>query len=534
MEAPIPPPRQDDDEDVHWALSTAVALWGRGEPTEALKWLRRAAEQASDVNADVRALELFKAAAEVANHVKAGGSAPPPPPAPPAATPAPPVAAPAAPPAPPVAAPPAPAAPPVAATPAPPPAHEAPGRPSMPSIDASRMPPPRAPRPPGSMFPPPLPSRPSVPAPPVAQAASTPIPSAPPAPAALSRSATPPVRPVVPPTPAAPPVLPTPAPVVSTSTPRPAPTRPIVPAAPAAQVAINAAKAPAPQAIPPKRRRSFTGEPRPTEKPRADGRKAAGAPAVAQTHRRRRTHADDELHQPPVPPPPPPPRGPEATPVSSKPNIWDDLDEDTRVISGKPTGDGDEVEQALARLRNAPAPIDSPPVASVAPVASVTSSAPPVAAYTAPVQSATQPAASVTPAPGSVTSRERSRTGLHDGRSVPSLLATDESSFGGPEPTTIMRRAVSIHDEPTTDGTRANGAGVAAPSIAGAEAGARKRLDTLPSLRVAVLATGVAGEVRLISLDAGDEPPPGAALAVLVPLSSADGEAVARLFGAIE
>src|SRR5215470_5411943 len=96
MEAPIPQPRLDDDEDVHWALSTAVALWGRSEHAEALKWLRRAAEQASDVNADKRALELFKAAAEVANLVKAGPSAPPPAPAP-AATPPPPPPAPPAP-----------------------------------------------------------------------------------------------------------------------------------------------------------------------------------------------------------------------------------------------------------------------------------------------------------------------------------------------------------------------------------------------------------------------------------------------------
>src|SRR3954447_20087309 len=89
--APIPPPRLDDDEDVHWALSTANALWGRGERAEALKWLRRAAEQASDGNAGVRALELFKAAADVANTV---GSVPPPaattPPSVPAPAPAPP------------------------------------------------------------------------------------------------------------------------------------------------------------------------------------------------------------------------------------------------------------------------------------------------------------------------------------------------------------------------------------------------------------------------------------------------------------
>lgn len=66
---PIPPPHDEDNEDVHWALSTATALWGRGERDEALKWLRRAAEQASDANADLRALELFKAAAEVAQKI---------------------------------------------------------------------------------------------------------------------------------------------------------------------------------------------------------------------------------------------------------------------------------------------------------------------------------------------------------------------------------------------------------------------------------------------------------------------------------
>ncbi|MGK3994051.1 hypothetical protein [Sorangium sp. So ce1024] len=66
---PIPPPHDEDDEDVHWALSTAAALWARGEREEALRWLRRAAEQASDANADLRALELFKAAAEVAQQV---------------------------------------------------------------------------------------------------------------------------------------------------------------------------------------------------------------------------------------------------------------------------------------------------------------------------------------------------------------------------------------------------------------------------------------------------------------------------------
>ncbi len=67
----IPPPREDDFEDVHWALSAATTLWERGEDTEALKWLRRAASAAADRDADVRAVELFKAAADVAGVVEA-------------------------------------------------------------------------------------------------------------------------------------------------------------------------------------------------------------------------------------------------------------------------------------------------------------------------------------------------------------------------------------------------------------------------------------------------------------------------------
>lgn len=79
--SPIPAPKSDDDEDVSWALSTASALWGRGESSEALKWLRRAAETASDANRDLRAVELFKAAAELANDVDRSKSIAPPAPA---------------------------------------------------------------------------------------------------------------------------------------------------------------------------------------------------------------------------------------------------------------------------------------------------------------------------------------------------------------------------------------------------------------------------------------------------------------------
>jgi hypothetical protein len=73
-----------------------------------------------------------------------------------------------------------------------------------------------------------------------------------------------------------------------------------------------------------------------------------------------------------------------------------------------------------------------------------------------------------------------------------------------------------------------------APKAAEAVPSASGRAGTIPALRVAVLATSAPGEVRLIALGAADEAPPGAALAVLVPLSAADGDAVRRLFGGLE
>ena len=81
-QAPIPPARKDDSEDVAWALSTAEAMYARGDHGDALKWLRRAAESASEAQADERALELAKAAADLATLAGPTPSvAPPPPPA---------------------------------------------------------------------------------------------------------------------------------------------------------------------------------------------------------------------------------------------------------------------------------------------------------------------------------------------------------------------------------------------------------------------------------------------------------------------
>src|SRR5689334_2608360 len=54
----LPAPRQDDDEDVVWGISTATALWGRGERADALVWLRRASEAATAAGQEFRASEL--------------------------------------------------------------------------------------------------------------------------------------------------------------------------------------------------------------------------------------------------------------------------------------------------------------------------------------------------------------------------------------------------------------------------------------------------------------------------------------------
>jgi hypothetical protein len=108
----IPKPKKEDPEDVAWALSTAEAMWNRAENADAIKWIRRAAEAASEAENDDRALELAKAAADLASMlVKVEGNPsempPPPEPAPntlqsrgPTPTGAPPRAASAAPPAP--------------------------------------------------------------------------------------------------------------------------------------------------------------------------------------------------------------------------------------------------------------------------------------------------------------------------------------------------------------------------------------------------------------------------------------------------
>jgi CRP-like cAMP-binding protein len=59
-------PRPDDDDDVRWALSTALVQWNRGGRADAVVWLRRAGEAADASGAPARAIELRQHAAALA------------------------------------------------------------------------------------------------------------------------------------------------------------------------------------------------------------------------------------------------------------------------------------------------------------------------------------------------------------------------------------------------------------------------------------------------------------------------------------
>jgi hypothetical protein len=65
IETPFPTPRNDDAEDVAWGLTTGGALWRQGERYDAIIWLKRAVEAATDAGASDRADELNRATTEL-------------------------------------------------------------------------------------------------------------------------------------------------------------------------------------------------------------------------------------------------------------------------------------------------------------------------------------------------------------------------------------------------------------------------------------------------------------------------------------
>jgi hypothetical protein len=58
-------PEPGDDEDVVSALETADIFWNKGDADEALRWLKRAAETASDAGNDMRALAIARSVADL-------------------------------------------------------------------------------------------------------------------------------------------------------------------------------------------------------------------------------------------------------------------------------------------------------------------------------------------------------------------------------------------------------------------------------------------------------------------------------------
>jgi hypothetical protein len=56
----FPVAKDDDDDDVAWALSTAQVQWKRGSQADAVVWLRRAIDSAVSVGATWRAAELTR------------------------------------------------------------------------------------------------------------------------------------------------------------------------------------------------------------------------------------------------------------------------------------------------------------------------------------------------------------------------------------------------------------------------------------------------------------------------------------------
>jgi hypothetical protein len=70
----LPESRPEDDEDVVWGLSTASALWARGERRDAIVWLRRAADAAVAAGQEFRGSELGMYASELEDTLNAAGA----------------------------------------------------------------------------------------------------------------------------------------------------------------------------------------------------------------------------------------------------------------------------------------------------------------------------------------------------------------------------------------------------------------------------------------------------------------------------
>lgn len=71
----IPEPREDDDDDVAWALQTAQVQWNREAYADTIVWLRRAEESAKSVGALERAQQIDEMAQRIASDMAEAAAA---------------------------------------------------------------------------------------------------------------------------------------------------------------------------------------------------------------------------------------------------------------------------------------------------------------------------------------------------------------------------------------------------------------------------------------------------------------------------
>ena len=489
MEAlsPIPNPLPNDDEDVSWALSTAGALWGRGERAEALKWLRRAAEQASDVNDDVRALALFKAAADVSAQVST--TTPPPPSTsipPPSTTVTPPPVA---------------SVPPSTTVTPPPVAPVAPsGSHPPPSLRASAPPPPPRKAPPSL---PPRNSRPPLP------------PSRSQAPPPVSTQAPPPPATQVAPSRAAPPSSATPQPPAASTSQAVPPRARQAPGDHAPSPVTKASRVPGPSSVPPQVSPTARSMPMPTNA-LADAAVPVRRPGAAPP----RTAAPARAAAPGVTVPtrpvafspaplttPLPGAATERLPPSRRGRVFDEIVALQNAPGGQGFDDLDENTQVLQAARTVPI--------------SHKNTAPDL----------DESLQGLLADPRSSAEADSVDEPTDPGLSTRALDSSAIDEVTGPvsvsERTAVWTPAERAALMQAAD-ARSQAADARGPELT------TRRFAPLFAHRIAVVASSTPGELRLVPLDTSRAPPTGAAIALLVPLSAADDDIVARLLGSLE
>jgi hypothetical protein len=259
-------------------------------------------------------------------------------------------------------------------------------------------------------------------------------------------------------------------------------------------------------------------------------------------------------------------RAEEPVKAPSKPDfssIFDDLDEDTRVLQHQPGAVVDVIDQAFERLQGLAPPPSAPsraqPLAEPVAPPSEPRAAIPTAIGLAPSPDPTNPSSATEPSTlrggaqregkdessAAAASKASQESGPVDDathpqdaspRRVPAPPPSQPTGVWTPPadmetqgPVTERPAARELRSVPSPGVVVASSA-TAHRTVAHVAPSPARRVDSAPSVRVALLATTTPGEVRVIPLNVGDEAPPGAAIAWLVPFTPAEGEPILKLF----